>query len=523
MFVYLIGAGPGDPGLITCKGLDALSRADVIVYDYLASDVLLGYARADAEKIYVGKIAGNHAMKQEDINALLVKKAQEGKIVARLKGGDPYIFGRGGEEGRALFDAGVPFCEIPGISSTIAGPAYAGIPLTDRTAASSVTIITGHEDPTKPDSVHNWNALAKSASTLVFVMGMKNLPEISKNLISAGMDPNTPAALVHWGTMPMQRSLTATIAELPDAAVREGFKNPSVIVVGHVVSLRDKLNWNEKRPLFGKTVVVTRSREQASDMVAMLMNLGARVIQFPTIRIEEMDDYAVLDTALEKLDTFDWIIFTSVNGVQHFARRMREKGRDSRALAHAKIAAIGPVTRKEVEKLGIIPDFVPETFVAEKVAEGLCKFNLQGKEILIPRALESREVLPQILEKAGAKVTVAPAYKTVKANANKDELLQAIEENSLDCITFASSSTVRNFMDSISPDTLKKAGKICFASIGPITTKTLEEYGFKADVEPKNYTIPALIAEITKHFSKETDIDSPYYQSLLTTAKQEKL
>lgn len=519
MFVYLIGAGPGDPGLITCKGLGALSRADVVVYDYLASDILLGYARPDAEKIYVGKIAGNHAMKQEDINALLVAKAKEGKIVARLKGGDPYIFGRGGEEGRALFDAGVPFCEVPGISSTIAGPAYAGIPLTDRTAASSVTIITGHEDPTKPDSVHNWSALAKSASTLVFVMGMKNLPDIAKNLINAGMDPKTPAALVHWGTMPMQRSLSSTLEDLPAAAVREGFKNPSVIVVGHVVSLRDKLNWNEKRPLFGKTVVVTRSREQASDMVAMLMSLGARVIQFPTISIEPMEDYAVLDAAIDTVDTFSWIVFTSVNGVQHFAARLRAKGKDSRALAKAKIAAIGPVTRKEVEKLGIVPDFVPETYVAESVAEGLRAFDIAGKDILIPRALESREVLPEVLEQAGARVTVAPAYKTVKALHNKEELMQALEEGSVDCISFASSSTVRNFMESIPAEALKKVQGLHFASIGPVTTKTLEEYGLKAEMEPKDFTIPALVAEITAYFSKETDINSPYYQSLLKSAK----
>ena len=360
MFVYLVGAGPGDPGLITCKGLDALSRADVIVYDYLASDILLSNARHDAEKIYVGKIAGNHALSQDEINALLVRKAKEGKIVTRLKGGDPYIFGRGGEEGRALYDAGVPFAEVPGISSTIAGPAYAGIPLTDRTVASSVTIITGHEDPTKPDSVHNWDALAKSASTLVFVMGMKNLPEISKNLIKAGIDPKTPAALIHWGTMPHQRSLDSTIEDLPQAALREGFTNPSVIVVGHVVSLRDKLNWNEARPLFGRTIVITRSREQSSEMVSMLMNLGANVIQYPTISIEPMDDYTALDTAIKNLDKYQWIIFTSVNGVQYFAKRLREAGKDSRALAHAKIAAIGPVTRKEVEKLGIIPDLFPK-------------------------------------------------------------------------------------------------------------------------------------------------------------------
>ena len=519
MFCYLIGAGPGDPGLITCKGLDALSRADVIVYDYLASDILLSHARPDAEKIYVGKIAGNHAMSQENINALLVQKAKEGKIVARLKGGDPYIFGRGGEEGRALYDNGVPFCEVPGISSTIAGPAYAGIPLTDRTAASSVTIITGHEDPTKPDSVHNWDALAKSASTLVFVMGMKNLPDISKNLIKAGMDPKTPAALVHWGTMPNQRSLNASLEELPEAAIREGFKNPSVIVVGHVVSLRDKLNWNEKRPLFGKTVVVTRSREQASDMVAMLMSLGARVIQFPTITIEPMDSYEVLDNAIQKIDDFDWIIFTSVNGVQHFAKRLRAAGKDCRALYKAKIAAIGPVTRKEVEKLGVIPDFVPETYIAESVAEGLCQFDIKGKNILIPRALESREVLPEVLEKAGAKVTIAPTYRTVKAMANKDELMEALKANQVDCISFASSSTVRNFMECIESDVLKKATNVTFASIGPITTATLKEYGYQAEIEPKDFTIPALLAEITKFFADDIDVNAPYYQSLLKLAK----
>jgi len=522
MFVYLIGAGPGDPGLITCKGFDALSRADVIVYDYLASDILLNSARHDAEKIYVGKVAGNHALPQEEINALLVRKAKEGKIVARLKGGDPYIFGRGGEEGRALFDAGVPFAEVPGISSTIAGPAYAGIPLTDRTVASSVTIITGHEDPTKPDSVHNWDALAKSASTLVFVMGMKNLPDISKNLIKAGIDPKTPAALIHWGTMPHQRSLDSTIEDLPQAAIREGFTNPSVIVVGHVVSLRDKLNWNEARPLFGRTVVVTRSREQASEMVSMLMNLGAKVIQYPTISIEEMDDYDALDAAINNLDKYQWIIFTSVNGVQYFAKRLRHLGKDSRAFAHAKIAAIGPVTCKEVEKLGIIPDFVPETFVAESVAEGLCKFAIKGTNILIPRALESREVLPNVLREQGANVDIAPTYKTVLATGNKEELLEALEKDSVDCVTFASSSTVRNFMDNMPLDVLKKCKNLSFASIGPITSATLREYSFEPQVEPKDFTIPALLADMTKFFCPHVDMESPYYTSLLKLGKNKK-
>ncbi len=519
MFVYLIGAGPGDPGLITCKGLDALSRADVVVYDYLASDILLNHIRKDAEKIYVGKIAGNHAMPQEEINALLVEKAKEGKIVARLKGGDPYIFGRGGEEGRALFDAKVPFCEVPGISSTIAGPAYAGIPVTDRTASSSLTIITGHEDPTKVDSSHDWNALAKSASTLVFVMGMKNLPNISKNLIDAGMDPKTPSALIHWGTMPNQRSLDTSLEDLPQAAIREGFTNPSVIVVGKVVALRDKLNWNENRPLFGKNIVITRSREQSSEMLSMLMTLGANAIQYPTISIEPMDDYKILDACILQIEKYDWIIFTSVNGVQHFKNRLHALGKDSRALAKAKIATIGPVTSKEVEKLGIIPDFIPATYVAEAVAEGLCQYGINGKNILIPRALESREVLPDVLTKEGANVEIAPVYQTKKAIGNKEELVLALKKDNIDCISFASSSTVRNFMENISMDLLKSCKNLKFASIGPITSATLKEYGFEPQMEPKDFTIPALLAEITKYYCPETDLNSAYYQSLLTLGK----
>lgn len=285
MKVYLIGAGPGDAGLLTLKGRDALACADVVVYDALANDSLLGHARPDAERIYVGKVAGNHALPQHEINALLVRKAKEGKVVARLKGGDPYIFGRGGEEAEELLAAGVPFEEVPGISSTIAAPAYAGIPLTHRNFASSVTIITGHENPDKPGSVHNWKALAASASTLVFVMGMKNLPDIARHLLDAGMDPDTPAALVYRGTTPHQRSLVATIATLPQAAVDNKFSNPSVIVVGKVCSLHDRLDWFEQRPLFGRSIVVTRAREQASGLARSLTELGANVIQCPTIEI----------------------------------------------------------------------------------------------------------------------------------------------------------------------------------------------------------------------------------------------
>ncbi|MEE0815743.1 MAG: uroporphyrinogen-III C-methyltransferase, partial [Desulfovibrio fairfieldensis] len=310
MKVYLLGAGPGDPGLLTLKARDALAAADVVVYDALANDSLLGHARPDAELIYVGKVAGNHALPQHEINALLVRKAKEGNIVARLKGGDPYIFGRGGEEAEELLAAGVPFEEVPGISSTIAAPAYAGIPLTHRDFASSVTIITGHENPDKPGSVHNWQALARSASTLVFVMGMKNLPDIARNLLDAGLDPRTPAALIYRGTTPRQRSLVATLRELPQAAVDAHFTNPSVIVVGKVASLHDKLNWFEQKPLLGKSIVVTRAREQASGLARSLSGLGAEVIQCPTIEIRALPDYAELDAAVARLADYGWLIFT---------------------------------------------------------------------------------------------------------------------------------------------------------------------------------------------------------------------
>ena len=351
MKVYLIGAGPGDAGLLTLKGRDALACADVVIYDALANDSLLGHARPDAERIYVGKVAGNHALPQHEINALLVRKAKEGKVVARLKGGDPYIFGRGGEEAEELLAAGVPFEEVPGISSTIAAPAYAGIPLTHRNFASSVTIITGHENPDKPGSVHNWKALAASASTLVFVMGMKNLPDIARHLLDAGMDPDTPAALVYRGTTPYQRSLVATISTLPQAAVDNKFSNPSVIVVGKGCSLHDQLGWFEQRPLYGRSIVVTRAREQASGLAQSLTELGANVIQCPTIEISPLADYSELDAAVARLAEYGWIIFTSVNGVRYFWKRLATCGRDSRAIGQCKVAALGPARTRHRARL----------------------------------------------------------------------------------------------------------------------------------------------------------------------------
>ncbi len=498
--VYLIGAGPGDPGLLTLKGRDILSKADVVVYDALANESLLAHARKDAERIYVGKVAGNHALPQDEINALIVRKAQEGKLVARLKGGDPYIFGRGGEEAEELLQAGVPFEEVPGISSTIAGPAYAGIPLTHRSFASSVTLITGHEDPTKPGSVHNWKALAQSASTLVFVMGMKNLPLIAKNLQEAGLPGTTPAALVHWGTTTRHKSLAAPLCDLADAAVREGFTNPSVIVVGHVVSLRDRLNWFEQKPLLGKSIVVTRAREQASGLAHMLEELGAEVIQCPTIRIKEMEDYTPLDTAISHLTDYSWLIFTSVNGVKHFWKRLAHAGKDSRAIASCKVAAIGPATAESLKERGIMPDFVPDNYIAEGVAHGLLERGLAPQDkILLPRAKVAREALPDILRKAGIHVDVIDAYETIPCAEHQDRVKERLAQGTLSCVTFGSSSTVENFLAFISVDELKQHPETSLAAIGPITAQTLEKHGLPCHIQPEEFTIPALVESLRQN------------------------
>ena len=498
MKVYLIGAGPGDPGLLTLKGKEILERADVVVYDFLANDAFLAYAKPDAEIIYVGKKGGDHTLSQDGINRLIIEKAKEGKVVARLKGGDPYMFGRGGEEAEELLDAGVPFEEVPGVTSAIAGPAYAGIPLTHRSYASSVSFITGHENPDKPDSAHNWQALAAGTSTLVFFMGMKNLPDISRKLIAAGMSPDKPAALVRWGTTPRHRSLVATIATLPEEAVKHGFSNPSLIVVGDVVRLRDRLNWFEHKPLLGKGVVVTRAREQASGLAAALRELGADVIQFPTIDIHPLDDYAPVHDAIRALDTYDWVVFTSVNGVKHFWNQLAALGLDSRALGGRKVAAIGPATADALRDKGIAPDFIPEKYVAEGVVEGMLARGMGGKRVLLPRALEAREVLPEELRKAGATVDVLPVYVTVPSAARRDDVLARMEAGEVHCVTFGSSSTVENFFSLVPADTVKAHPEVKLACIGPVTKKTLEGFGFTCHIQPDDYTIPALVDELTR-------------------------
>ena len=499
--VYLIGAGPGDPGLLTLRGRDLLASCDVIVYDYLASPSLLAFAKKGAELIYVGKKGGDHTLPQGRINELLVAKAKEGKSIARLKGGDPYMFGRGAEEAEELLAAGIAFEVVPGVTSAIAGPAYAGIPLTHRAYASSVCFATGHEDPDKPEERHNWAAFAKGTSTLVFFMGMKNLPDISRKLIDNGMNPETPAALVRWGTTPEHRSLVSTLEALPQDAEKHGFSAPSLIVIGEVVRLHDTLNWFEQKPLLGKGIVVTRAREQASGIAAMLTELGARVIEFPTIRIVPMADYAPLRAALCRVREYDWLVFTSVNGVAFFREQMQALGLDARALAGVQVAAIGPATAEAVQGMGVSPDFVPEAYVAESALAGLISLGVCGKRILIPRAQEARDVLPQGLSNAGAIVDVLPVYTTEPCNQAKEQVLELLEQGDIQALTFGSSSTVTNFLAQIPVETLKRHPSLRYACIGPITAKTLVDAGLPCHIQPEEFTVPALVDAVAAYFA----------------------
>ncbi|MFW6415441.1 MAG: uroporphyrinogen-III C-methyltransferase [Thermodesulfobacteriota bacterium] len=497
---YLVGAGPGDPGLLTLKARDVLAAADVVVYDYLANESMLQHCGKDTEFIYAGKRGGEHTLSQEEINSLLVEKAKSGATVARLKGGDPYVFGRGAEEVEELREAGVEVEIVPGITSAVAALAYAGIPLTHRKCASSACLITGHEDPNKPESVHNWQSLANSSSTLVFFMGVKKLHNICNNLLQNGLDPQTPAALVRWGTTCMQESLFSTVSDIPEQGKSRGFRPPALLVIGDVVKMKQGHSWFEKKPLLGRGVIVTRAREQASSLRAILEDMGACVYQFPTIAIQPMQDYSSLRQCIWNIRDYKWIVFTSVNGVKYFWEQLEEMDLDSRSLAHCGIAAIGPATADRLVDKGIKPDFVPDTYVAESIVKGLLDRGVQGEKVLIPRAEKAREVLPEQLQEAGAAVDVLPVYKTVLAEESSEKIRQAIEQGSIQYITFTSSSTVENFFQLFSPGELATyvPDKIKLACIGPITANTLENYGFKADIIPEEYTIPGLAAAIDK-------------------------
>jgi len=501
--VYLIGAGPGDPGLMTVKGLACLKKADVVIYDHLANEQLLDSAKTGAEKIYVGKKGGEHTLPQEKINALIIAKAGEGKTIVRLKGGDPFIFGRGGEEAEELAEAGLPFEIVPGVTSAIAAPAYAGIPLTHRAYTSTVAFITGHEDPSKEESQIAWDKIATGIGTLVFLMGAGNLPRIASELVKHGRSPQTPVALIRWGTLPEQETYLGTLETIGKMAEVHRVKPPVIILVGEVAALRNKLNWFETLPLFGKKIVVTRSREQASDLSERLRQVGALPIEFPTIEILPPERFDDLDHCAARLGEYDWIIFTSVNGVRFFIDRIVKLGKDIRDLKGPRIAAIGPKTAEELELLKIKVSFVPEEYRAEAVYEGLQKEDLRGKRILIPRAKMARDVLPAELRNAGAQVDVVEVYRTLRPESGAEKVRDLLEKNQVAAVTFTSSSTVINFVELLGKENASKLmNNTVAASIGPLTSETAKSFGIETQIVPKEYTISALVEALVAYFKK---------------------
>jgi len=497
--IYLVGSGPGDPGLFTVKGARCMGEAEAVVYDRLAPEALLKYARPEAEKIYVGKKPGNPTMSQEEINDVLVDLGCAGKTVVRLKGGDPYIFGRGGEEALALIEAGLPFEVVPGVTSGVAAPAYAGIPVTHRHVSTSVAFVTGHEDPTKGRTDVDWEKLANGADTLVLYMGVGRLAEISAGLISAGREPDTPVACVRWGTVPEQRTVTGALEDIADKVAKAGLKPPAIIVVGDVVALREVgLDWYERRPLFGRRVVVTRARAQAGELSAELEKLGAEVYEFPTIEIVPPEDFGPLDSAIRDLDSFDWLVYTSVNGVEAFVDRLRHHGLDLRAVPRgAKVAAIGPATAERLEEVGLRVDVVPKEYRAEALIEALDSGSLAGKRVLIPRARVAREILPEKLREAGAEVVVPPAYESVPSSGGREELSLRLRSGEIDCVTFTASSTVENFVGAFGEEeAVRLLSGTKVACIGPITAETARKRGFRVDAEADEYTIPGLVEAV---------------------------
>jgi uroporphyrinogen III methyltransferase / synthase len=504
--IYLVGSGPGDPGLFTIKGVRCMEEADAVVYDRLAPEALLKHAKPEAESIYVGKRPGNPTMSQGEINDLLVELGRAGKTVVRLKGGDPYIFGRGGEEALALIEAGLPFEVVPGVTSGVAAPAYAGIPVTHRNVSTSVVFVTGHEDPTKGRSDVDWARIAKGADTLVLYMGVGRLKEISTELVAAGRSPETPVACVRWGTIPEQRTVTGTLEDIAERVAEADLKPPAITVVGDVVALREAgLDWYERRPLFGRCVVVTRARAQAGELSVELERLGAEVYEFPTIQIQAPEDFGPLDAAIRDLDSFGWIVFTSVNGVEAFLERLWHHGLDLRAVPRrAKVAAIGPATAQRIEEVGLRVDVVPEEYRAEALIEVLDTDSIAGKRVLIPRAKVAREILPDKLREAGAEVVVPPAYESAPSSEGKNELARRLGAGEVDCVTFTASSTVENFVGAFGPGEavglLAETRVVC---IGPITAETARGHGLRVDTEAEEYTIPGLVEAVVDLFAAD--------------------
>lgn len=467
----------------------------------LPPPLLLKYAKKEAEIIYVGKKGGDHTLTQDKINLLLIEKAKQGLDVARLKGGDPFVFGRGGEEAQMLLSQGVPYEVIPGVTSAIAAPAYAGIPVTHRDHTSFVSFITGHEDPTKEDTSMQWDVFARSNATLVFLMGVKNLENIVNNLVKNGKPSDTPVALVRWGTTPKQQTVTGTLETIVDRVREAKLKSPSIIIIGHVVSLRDELAWFDNRPLFGKRIVVTRARSQASDLVSKLSRLGASCIEIPTIEISPPPDITPLRESIENLGRYDWLVFTSVNGVKFFFDTLYGMGKDVRALGHLKFACIGPVTKERLRDHGIVSDLLPETYRAESVIEAFSSVDIRNKKVLLPRARVARTILPEELTQMGAVVDEVTAYETRLNAEGKQELMDLLRNHEIDAVTFTSSSTASNFMSFFdSEDDKSVLDGVVFASIGPITSDTARSLGIEPDIEAEEFTIQGLVDALLNHY-----------------------
>ncbi|MCX5724336.1 MAG: uroporphyrinogen-III C-methyltransferase [Nitrospirae bacterium] len=502
--VYLVGAGPGDPGLLTLKGKACLEQADVVLYDYLANPVLLRHAPAAAQRIYIGRRGRGQYQDQTDINRLLVDRAHEGNVVVRLKGGDPFVFGRGGEEAEAMAAAGVEFEVVPGVTAAVAVPAYAGIPVTHRTLASTVTFVTGHEDPSKPETLLEWPKLAQTSGTLVFMMGMKNLPSIVRHLLSEGRPSGTPVAAIRWGTKADQQTIVGTLADIVAKTDAARLEPPTVIVVGEVVRLRGQLNWFETKPLFGKRIVLTRAQEQAGEFSQLLAAYGAEPVEVPTIQIVPPASWQAIDDAIACLGAYQWLIFTSMNGVGPFMDRLHAAGKDARALANLRLCAIGPRTAQELKIHGLTADLVPAEFQAEGVIASLTQVGIRGSRVLIPRAEVAREILPEQLRELGAVVDVIPVYRTIVPTVDVASLTQQLRDGRVAALTFTSSSTVRNFVELFGgPQAVTRlVAQVAVACIGPITARTAEEQGLTVRIMPAENTVPALAQAIVKYFSE---------------------
>lgn len=507
--VYLVGAGPGDIGLLTVKGLRCLQKAEVVIYDFHLNAQILNYISHKAELIYAGKRGGHHTMTQDEINKAIVEKAKEGKIVCRLKGGDPFVFGRGGEEAQELVREAIPFEVVPGVSSSVAAPAYAGIPLTHRLYSSSFAVIPGYEDTTKEASAINWAKLATGVGTLVFLMAVKNIDELTRKLIEHGRSPETPVAVVRWGTRPDQKTIVSTLKDIAAVVREKDIKPPAVTVIGDVVNLRSELNWYEKKPMFGQRILVTREH---SDGFESLEDLGAEILQFSTIEIVPPETWEGLDSAIKNIHTYDWLIFTSTNGVKYFFSRLSEKGTDIRELKGLKICAIGTKTESAINRFGIRVDLVPEEFRAEGLIEAFVKEAkglqtegkqmdrepLKGMKFLLPRAEVAREIFPEKVRELGGTIDVPAAYRAIRPDYHGRRLKRFLKEGRITVATFTSAATFTNFRDIMGEDADELLKNVAIAVIGPVTAKAVEKAGLAVDIMPKSSTIEAMVEEIKK-------------------------